>query len=198
MKLLLYKSTRKGIAGIGNWAVRKRTKSIYSHCEIMFEEGDGDLAQAYMPDQDLKPDDKGAVWCFGATASDRMPDWGNGRNRRAGKIGGTRFKRIEVDPAHWDIIEVPYADPAEVAKFCRREEGKAYDWRHIFSFFSVILIGFIINLWMTQGADHWTCGEVCGEALGFKLSEIFDPKTLGAVAATALWVWKKAKAETSG
>lgn len=192
MKLLLYKGTRKGFAGIGNWAVRKRTKSIYSHCEIMFEEGDGDLTAAFMPDQDLNPNQKGERWCFSATASDRMPDWGNGRNRRAGKLGGTRFKRINPYDGHWDVVDVPYADPAEVAKFCRKEEGKAYDWRHIFSFFSVILVGFLINLWMTQGLDHWTCSEICAEALGYKLSEIYDPKNLGAVAATVLMFWKKA------
>lgn len=189
MKLLLYKGTRPGIAGIGNWLVRLRTKSKYSHCELLFEESDGVYVASKMPDLSLAPDEKGAVWCYSATASDRMPKWSEERKRRAGKIGGTRFKRITVNPDHWDVVDVPYANMEKVINFCVEQEGKAYDWRHIYSFFSVVLVGVIINFFINQGADHWTCAEVCGAGLNFYLPEIFDPKTLGAVAQTALAVW---------
>lgn len=190
MKLLLYKGTRPGLSGFGNWCVRFRTKSKYSHVELMFEESDGEIAALAMPDKSLNPDTKGARWCFGATATDIMPDWGGDRRRRAGKWGGVRFKRIAIDPAKWDVIELPYADVQKVIDFCLKHEGKAYDWRHIFTFFSVILLGVILNQFINQGEDHWTCGELIGAALGFELPEIFDPKTLSAVALTVLAYWK--------
>jgi hypothetical protein len=34
-----YKGTRPGVAGIYNWAVRKWTKSPYSHVELIFSDG---------------------------------------------------------------------------------------------------------------------------------------------------------------
>lgn len=198
MKLILYKDTREGFAGIGNWAVRKRTKSIYSHCEIMFEESDGMLVQDLMPDKSLTPNARGQVWCYGATASDRMPRWSDNRCRRAGKIGGTRFKRFVVAPGSWDIIELPFVDPLQVTKFCLEQEGKAYDWRHIFSFFSIVFVGFLINLFVNQGQDQWTCAEVIAGSFGFIKPEIYDPKSLGAVTLSILAIWNKAVGDPMG
>lgn len=195
MKVALYKGTRPGYAGIGNVLVRLRTKSPYSHSEIIFEPSDGPEVAALMPDGNLEPDADGAVWCYSATATDKMPDWGPDRNYRAGRTGGTRFKRIKLDEKNWDIKEAPFADPVAAAKKARREEGKAYDWRHIFSFFNIVLIGVVINFFMNQGENHWTCAEVCGALLQFEKPEIFDPKTLGIVMAIALGVWQRAQTE---
>ena len=173
MKLLSYTGTRPGISGVGNRLVRLRLSSRYSHSEVMFEPGDG--CEQYMPDGSLEPDANGAYWCASSSASDRMPDWGGVRNRRAGKMGGVRFKRVVVKPDNWNVKNYPFS-PDEVASFFVRMEGLPYDWRHILSF-----LGVIPNLVIGQDQWEYTCAEICAAAAGFIHAEIFDPHNLAVV-----------------
>jgi len=69
--------------------------------------------------------------------------------------GGTRFKRIEFDPARWDIITLPL-DRFASELFCFREHGCGYDYPGAFRF----LVPSI-----PQSKKRWFCSEVCCAAL---------------------------------
>lgn len=170
MKLLSYTGTRPGFAGLGNRLVRIRLNSPYSHTEVMFEPGDD--CDEYMPDGTTEPDATGALWCASASATDRMPNWNELRNHRAGKTGGVRFKRIVVNPANWAVQPFPFV-ARDVAYWFGCVEGLAYDWRHILSF-----LGVVPNLIFGQGDDQYTCAEACAAGGSFKHAEIFDPHNL--------------------
>lgn len=100
MKLASYKGTRAGLMGIGNWLIRLRLRGIYSHSEIVFEPGDG--VDALMPDGTCEPDADGALWCVSSTGLERLPTWSP---RRAGRLGGVRFKRIVLGDK-WHLRKV--------------------------------------------------------------------------------------------
>lgn len=167
MKLISYTGTRPGIQGVGSFAVRLGTNSLYSHTEIMFEPGDG--VDHLMPDNNLQPGDNGALWCASSSAGDRMPAWST---KRAGKLGGVRFKRIVLKPEHWFIQDLPrdIFDPHATAQWFVVNQGLAYDYRHIASFVSAPM-----NLIFSHGVDHYTCTECTAAALGFAQSERFHP-----------------------
>lgn len=169
MKLISYTGTRSGFAGLGSILVRVRLKSAYSHTEVMFEPGDG--VEHLVPDGNLEPTEEG-YWCASSVASDTLPDWSV---RRKGKIGGVRFKRIQVDSGKWNIQDCQF-DPVRAADWFHRHEGECYDWKHIFSF-----IGIIPNLIFSQSFTKWTCAEACGAAFGFGSPDIFDPHNLPVV-----------------
>ena len=69
MLLASYKSTRPGLQGLANVLIRLRLGGIYSHCELVFQPGDG--VDHLMPDGTTAPDENGALWCVssGGTAS---------------------------------------------------------------------------------------------------------------------------------
>lgn len=70
--------------------------------------------------------------------------------------GGVRFKRIEFDESHWEIIEVD-ADESRARDWFISHEGDAYD-----------LIGtarFLFGL-IPQNPNRWFCSESVAAALG--------------------------------
>lgn len=167
MKLLSYTGIRPGIQGLGSLAVQLGTNSPYSHTEIMFEPGDG--VDYLMPDNNLQPSTDGALWFASSSAGDRMPEWST---KRAGKLGGVRFKRNVLKPAHWLVQDLPrdIFNPHDVAQWFVVHQGLAYDYRHIASFASAPM-----NLIFSHGVDHYTCTECIAAALGFKESHRFHP-----------------------
>ena len=167
MKLISYTGTRSGIQGIGSVAVLFGTDSDYSHTEIMFEPGDG--VEHLMPDGILLAGSEGALWCASASAGDRMPEWSP---KRAGKLGGVRFKRIALKPENWYMQDLPkdMFDPVATARWFAVNQGLAYDYRHILSFGGIAL-----NYIFGHGEDHYTCTECTAAALGFAQSERFQP-----------------------
>ena len=56
-----------------------------------------------MSDGTCQPNDKGELWCVSSVGLERMPEYSP---RRAGKIGGVRFKRINPRNSHWELDEV--------------------------------------------------------------------------------------------
>lgn len=172
MKLAFYLGTRQPwYIGLGNVLVRLRLGSRISHCELLFEPGDG--VDSLMPDGTCAPDDDGALWCASASATDAMPAWSP---RRAGRRGGVRFKRINVrDPSKWLLIDVPWADPRYAALWFKEHQGALYDWQGI--------VGFLA--WPVPGrAERWSCHEACAAALGHPSPMRTDP---AALAETVLW-----------
>lgn len=161
MKAGFYTGTRPGLIGLGNQAIRLRLKGNASHCEAVFQPGDG--VDHLMPDRTCEPVDD-ALWCASAVGAERMPAWSP---RRPGRLGGVRFKRIVLDE-HWELLD-PLCDPLPVAQRFFDMQGALYDWQYIFGFVA----------WpIPQRDEREACSESLAAALGFPQPWRFDPMAL--------------------
>ena len=84
--------------------------------------------------------------------------------------GGVRAKRIEFNPAHWDFVDLPWADPDAVLHYFRMTDGEPYGWvdllwRQVFNRPGDALGAF--------------CSEWCAAALGLTNPQQYSPGTLG-------------------
>ena len=166
MKLASYHGTRAGLMGLGNIAIRLRLRGRYSHSEIVFEPGDG--VDRLMPDGTCEPDADGALWCVSSTGLERLPAWSP---RRAGRMGGVRFKRIVLTPEKWTLDPVQ-ADPLYAAHWADENQGVLYDWQLIFGFLA----------WLVPNKrSRIMCSEACAEMLGYADAWRLDPCSLRAV-----------------
>jgi hypothetical protein len=66
--------------------------------------------------------------------------------------GGTRFKAIEINPKHWDIVEVSTDKEVEIRQWCESQCGLKYDWLGI--------LGLAIHL-PIENRKKWYCSEIC-------------------------------------
>lgn len=164
MKHASYIGTRPGLMGLGNALIRLRLRGNASHCETVFEPGDG--VDHLMPDGTCEPDSDGRLWAFSSVGLERLPEYSP---RRAGKIGGARFKRINfADQSKWETVPVQ-AQPLLAARTAVDMQGERYDWLHILSFIA----------WpIKQDADRSTCAETCARLLGLYQPHRFDPCSL--------------------
>lgn len=85
--------------------------------------------------------------------------------------GGIRFKKIKLNPSHWDFLEYP-ANEAVVYEWFFLRNKKKYDVLGLFGF-----------VWRRGDGskNRWHCSESVAEALGFKEAWRFDPNTLASV-----------------
>jgi len=69
---------------------------------------------------------------------------------------GVRFKKINLLPDRWDVVEIPTTEEQEqkIREWCeeRTREGSTYDWWGIIQF----ALPFI-----KQKDEDWFCSEVC-------------------------------------
>ena len=86
--------------------------------------------------------------------------------------GGVRQKVIVLDPAHWDLLEVPWVGVLAAVDWFWRHEGDGYDTLGLFGFVGRRGDG-------DQG--KWFCSEAVAAALGFEDPWRYDPNTLAAV-----------------
>ena len=165
MLIASYKVTRPGLQGLANRVIRLRLRSIYSHTEVVFEPSDpvGHL----MPDGTTARGADGSLWCASSVAAEALPEHSP---RRAGKVGGVRFKRIVLSPDHWDVRRLA-ANPVSAAQWFRAHEGELYDWQLILGFVSWVI---------PQKALRWACSEASAAALGAPEGEAWrvDPASL--------------------
>ncbi|MCY1348830.1 hypothetical protein D9M69_349920 [compost metagenome] len=88
--------------------------------------------------------------------------------------GGVRAKRIEQHPEHWELIPVPWANPAVIEDVFELHQGKGYDWAGIF-----------LSQLLSSGLHdkrRMFCSEFCAAALGFHgIGQRFSPVLLGEV-----------------
>ena len=163
MLLASYKSTRPGLQGVANIAIRIRLRGLYSHSEIVFEPGDG--VGHLMPDGTCDAGQDGSLWSVSSVAAERLPAWSR---QRPGRIGGVRFKRIAFDKDRWDLVPV-HRNPLEAATRAKAYEGAPYDWR--------LIVGYVS--WLMPGSSTaWCCHEIAGYMLGIPNPHRLDPCSL--------------------
>ena len=84
--------------------------------------------------------------------------------------GGVRAKTIIKDPAHWDVIDIPWASEEDVVHYFIQTKGNSYSWLDL-------IRAQVFNRTSNQnGADF--CSEWCAAALGIPCPTTFSPKTL--------------------
>ena len=89
---------------------------------------------------------------------------------------GVRMKRIDYDPDHWDILDLPGFDEAAARTWFGSRVGHGYD-----------LLGnlrFVFG-WVREDDGKWFCSEALMAALGFAEPWRFGPN--GAAAALRRW-----------
>ena len=168
MKLASYIGTRPGFMGLGNILIRLRLGGLESHTEIVFEPSDGPDVAALMPDRTLEPDANGALWCCSSVGLERMPAWSK---RRAGHLGGVRFKRVVLGKS-W-ALDATTSSPLKAAQWGHDHQGFLYDWQAVVRFLFWIL---------PAKKSRGMCSEVCATMLGAKEEDafLFDPRTIRA------------------
>lgn len=170
MHLASYMGVRDGVMALGTYALRLRlhlsTKPCATHTELVFEPADGPEVAALMPDGSLLPDSNGALWCASSVGLERMPAYSR---RRAGRLGGVRFKRISLVPEKWSLLPLTSNGALTAAKWFRDHEGSLYDWQ---------LIGSFLVWALPNKSDRTHCSEACAAALGFPSPHRLDPVTL--------------------
>lgn len=172
MLIASYKATRPGLQGLFNRIIRLRLRGQYSHSEIVFEPEDG--VGHLMPDGNAEPGQDGALWCASSVAAEALPGFSQ---RRAGKTGGVRFKRVVLDPCRWDVVKVNL-DPMATAQWFKAHEGEMYDWQLILGFMSWVI---------PQKDQRWTCSEACAAALGIPETEAWRLDPCDILATTTAW-----------
>lgn len=73
--------------------------------------------------------------------------------------GGVRRKVIVLDPARWDVFDIPWANQAAALDWFIRHDGEAYD--------SGGLFGFVWRRGDGDDRSKWWCSESLAAALGF-------------------------------
>lgn len=159
MLLASYKGQSKGLAGYLDIFIKYRLSGPYSHNEIVFEESDN--VDRFMPDKTTMVFN-GEHWCASSSGIDSIPLYSP---RRPGKLGGVRFKRIDINDGNWDIIKLD-KDPQKAAQFFFDKQGIPYDYRLVLKYVS----------WsFTEYGESYICSEAIAQALGYRQSYKLDP-----------------------
>jgi hypothetical protein len=88
--------------------------------------------------------------------------------------GGVRMKVIDLDPQHWDILDIELSsqDQILVKAWFELHSGQGYD--------TLGLLGFLFR--REQGnKSKWFCSEAIAASLGYSEPFRFDPATLYSV-----------------
>lgn len=95
--------------------------------------------------------------------------------------GGVRFKYIDLDPNHWDIIEVPNIDETMVRQWYIDHVGQKYDVRGLAAVLTPI----------PEDKIRWFCNESIGAAIGLTNPWRFNPNSFASVCEAMGGVWIK-------
>ena len=71
--------------------------------------------------------------------------------------GGVRFKHIDYDPAHWDVVDLPDAMEPAARQWFESHLGQRYDLAGNLRF---------VLPWLNDSSDKWFCSEALAAALG--------------------------------
>ena len=86
---------------------------------------------------------------------------------------GVRRKAITLDPAKWDVIDLPGADAARVLRHFQATRKHNYGWASLFS-------SQLFNLNRELGKSPF-CSQWCAAALGLPNPASYSPRTLGEI-----------------
>lgn len=87
-----------------------------------------------------------------------------------GTDGGVRGKMMQLDPADWDIVPMPWINEDDVINFLAEHKGQGYD-----------LIGCvrsIVPFVSREHADKWFCSETAATIAGMDDAWRFHPGVL--------------------
>lgn len=84
---------------------------------------------------------------------------------------GVRPKVMALDPAHWDIIDVPSVDVTGVLRWFNDHDKDDYDLPGLLS----------TSLPIRHGRRRWFCSEAVGAAIGLKEPWRFDPNSFARI-----------------
>lgn len=90
---------------------------------------------------------------------------------------GVRGKVIDIDPDKWDVIDLPWADAADVLEYFKATDSNSYGW------FSMIFSQLFNR--NQADSDSQFCSEWCASAIGLPNPSTYSPKTL---VDTCLWL----------
>ena len=83
--------------------------------------------------------------------------------------GGVRKKVFALDPAHWDLIALPWVKASSVLLQFARTKGQPYGWRDL-------LLRQVFN--KRGDTTGWFCSEWCAAALGLSRPQGYSPGDL--------------------
>lgn len=92
---------------------------------------------------------------------------------------GVRSKVMVLNPAHWDIMDVPEADMTSALRWFNGHEGEGYDVLGLLS----------TSLPIRHSRRRWFCSEAVGAAIGVKEPWRFDPNGLARICEALGGVW---------
>lgn len=87
-----------------------------------------------------------------------------------GTEGGVRIKRMQLDPAKWDVIALPHVGEGAFWSFLGDNAGRKYD-----------LVGCVRSVLPFVSREHetkWFCSEVCATVIGHKEAWRMHPGVL--------------------
>ncbi len=90
--------------------------------------------------------------------------------------GGVRVKHMALDPAHWDLIELPGSSTDAAWAWVCTHNGQGYDL--------LGLVGFIARV-LGHSKSRWVCSEAVAAMLGMPDPWRFDPCSLWAALSRA-------------
>lgn len=103
---------------------------------------------------------EGVVACYSASGVDH----------------GVRVKMMQVDPEHWEVLELPYAKAEDIEALFDKTKGLPYDYMGV---------GRFAFPWMLrEHAVKYFCSEWAAEALKFEGAWRFSPATVRNAALT--------------
>lgn len=87
----------------------------------------------------------------------------------SGRDGGVREKRMKLDPAKWDLVELR-VDAEGPATFIRNKIGRRYDYPALI-FSQFFALG-------RHNPDRWFCSEIVAASLGLDQPHRLSPQML--------------------
>jgi len=106
-------------------------------------------------------------WCYSSSVMDK----------------GVRRKRIDLKPDKWDLIELPWANAADVQHYFAQTDHYRYGWPSL-------ITSQLFNLnRAVRGAEF--CSEWCAKAVGLPSASSYSPGSLGDICG---WIVRKTPA----
>lgn len=85
--------------------------------------------------------------------------------------GGVRVKHMVLDPARWDLLELPGFSPTDARQWFVDHDRQRYDVMGLF--------GFVLPF-MRDDRSRWFCSEACAAAIGLGEPWRYSPGALAA------------------